>query len=94
MIANKKSDGKLNYNIIEKDGNRIKYGTIDAGRTMDIIVDGLRRNKDYYIVLTGPQNLNYEIKAKTVTHKIIYRLSGGKNNPKMRIHMMKQSHIG
>ena len=81
VIANKKSDGKLNYNIIEKDGNRIKYGTIDAGRTMDIIVDGLRRNKDYYIVLTGPQHLNYEIKAKTVTHKIIYRLSGGKNNP-------------
>lgn len=61
VIANKKSDGKLNYNIIEKDGNRIKYGTIDAGRTMDIIVDGLRRNKDYYIVLTGPQHLNYAV---------------------------------
>lgn len=82
VIANKKSDGKLNYTIIKKDGTRIKYGTIDAGRTTDIIVDGLKRNKDYYIVLTGSKDLTYEIKAKTVTHKIIYHLSGGKNNSK------------
>ena len=36
----------------------------------------------YILYHKARQNTNYEIKAKTVTHKIIYRLSGGKNNSK------------
>lgn len=79
MITNKSQSDKMTYSILKKNGDKIKTGSIAAGKRETITID-VSKNQYYYVSVSGYKGTAYVVEVTSVKHKISYNLNGGTNH--------------
>ena len=81
-VNNTSQYGNAEFKVLDINGRQLASNSLSGGTVLksQLQADILQPNTEYYLTLTGDEDVAYTVIIEPISHKITYKLNGGKNH--------------